>query len=137
MDSEIAENIELEAIFDANRSSLSDTLCALFDYRSIKYPRDFAAKTGLYDALFNKIKQGKTTTMTKETLMAIAVGLRLNAHATTRLMECSGVHLNRNVKPDSIYLLMLERFPGITIETANAVLHGHSLPLLGSKSRTV
>lgn len=68
--------------------------------------------------------------------MAIAVGLGLNAYATIKLLEMSGIHLNRETAPDNVYLLMLERFPGIAIHEVNSILDAYGLELLGSKSGT-
>ena len=68
--------------------------------------------------------------------MAIAVGLGLNAYATTKLMEKSGIHLSRDTSPDNVYLLMFERCPGISIHDVNGILDAHGLELLGSKSRS-
>ena len=68
--------------------------------------------------------------------MAVAVGLSLNAYATIKLMEKSGIHLSRDTSPDNVYLFMLERFPAISIHEANGILDAHGLELLGSKSRS-
>lgn len=92
--------------------------------------------TGLYDALFNKIQNDTVPTMKRETLMALAIGLGLNAYATIKLMEKAQIHLNRDMRPDSVYLLMLERFPGISIYDANGILEAHGIEPLGSKSRS-
>lgn len=117
-------------------ASLCQVIARLLDYRGIRYPRTFAELTGLYEALFNRIQRDKQDVMKRETLMAIAVGLGLNAYAATKLMEKSGIHLNRNVDPDRVYLLMLERFPGLSIHDANGILEAHGLEPLGTQSRT-
>ena len=70
--------------------------------------------------------------MKRETLMALAIGLGLNAYATIKLMEKAQIHLNRDMRPDSVYLLMLER----SIYDANGILEAHGIEPLGSKSRS-
>lgn len=136
MSAAFEEACKLGDIISNRRASLCQVIADLLEYRGIRYPQTFTERTGLYDALFNKIQHDKLTTMKRETLMAIAVGLGLNAHATTKLMEKSGIHLNRDIFPDNVYLFMLERFPGISIHEANGILEAHGLDLLGSKSRT-
>ena len=136
MDSILEDAARLEDIVGDRHSSLCQTITNLLKYREIRYPRTFTERTGLYDALFNKIQNDAVPTMKRETLMALAIGLRLDAYATTKLMEKAQIHLNRAMRPDSVYLLMLERFPGISIHEANGILEAHGLDLLGSKSRT-
>jgi len=127
---------KLDDIINNRRASLCQVIADLLEYRGIRYPQTFTERTGLYDALFNKIQHDKLTTMKRETLMAIAVGLGLNAYATIKLMEKSGIHLSRDTSLDNVYLFMLERFPGISIHEANGILDAHGLELLGSKSRS-
>ena len=127
---------KLDDIINNRRASLCQVIADLFEYRGIRYPQTFNECTGLYDALFNKIQHDKLTTMKRETLMAVAVGLSLNAYATIKLMEKSGIHLSRDTSPDNVYLFMLERFPAISIHEANGILDAHGLELLGSKSRS-
>lgn len=136
MDSILEDAARLEDIVGDRHSSLCQTITNLLKYREIRHPRTFTERTGLYDALFNKIQNDAVPTMKRETLMALAIGLRLDAYATTKLMEKAQIHLNRAMRPDSVYLLMLERFPGISIHEANGILEAHGLDLLGSKSRT-
>ena len=127
---------KLDDIIGDRRSSLCQTVAKLLEYREIRYPRTFTERTGLYDALFNKIQNDNAQTMKRETIMALAIGLGLNLCATTKLTEKAQIHLNRDMRPDSVYLLMLERFPGISIYEANGILEAHGLEPLGSKSRT-
>ena len=136
MNTMLMDAAKLDDIIGDRRSSLCQTVAKLLEYREIRYPRTFTERTGLYDALFNKIQNDNAQTMKRETIMALAIGLGLNLCATTKLMEKAQIHLNRDIRPDSVYLLMLERFPGISIYEANGILEAHGLEPLGSKSRT-
>lgn len=136
MSAAVEEAGELDEIINNSRVSLCQAIADLLEYRGIRYPQTFTERTGLYDALFNKIQHDKLTTMNRETLMAIAVGLSLNGYATTKLMEKSGIHLSRDISPDNVYLLILERCPGISIHDTNGILDAHGLQLLGSKSHS-
>lgn len=136
MSAAIDEAGELNDIISNSRVSLCQVLADLLEYRDIRSPQTFTERTGLYDTLFNKIQHDKLSTITRETLMAIAVGLSLNGYATAKLMEKSGNHLSRDSSPDNVYLLMLERCPGISIHDANGILDAHGLQLLGSKSHS-
>lgn len=136
MNTILEDAARLDDIIGDRHSSLCQTIANLLEYREIRYPRTFAERTGLYDALFNKIQNDAMSTMKRETLMALAIGLRLNAYATKKLMEKAQIHLNQDMRPDSVYLLMLERFPGISIYDANGILEAHGLAPLGSKSRS-
>lgn len=135
MSLELAEAEQLDDILAKRGTTLCQTIWELLDYRGIRYPKPFSELTGLYDALFNKIQNNKVSTMKKDTLMAIAIGLRLNAYATTTLMQKAGIHLNREIDPDRTYLFMLERIPGISIHDANGILEAKGLDPLGSKYR--
>lgn len=136
MNSILEDAARLDDIVGDRHSSLCQTIANLLKYREIRYPRTFTERTGLYDALFNKIQKDTVLTMKRETLMALAIGLGLNAYATIKLMEKAQIHLNRDMRPDSVYLLMLERFPGISIYDANGILEAHGIEPLGSKSRS-
>ena len=136
MNTMLMDAAQLDDIIGDRRSSLCQTVAKLLNYREIRYPRTFMERTGLYDALFNKIQNDNAQTMKRETIMALAIGLGLNLCATTKLMEKAQIHLNRDLRPASVYLLMLERFPGISIYEANGILEAHGLEPLGGKSRT-
>lgn len=135
MNTMLMDAAKLDDIIGGRRLSLCQTVAKLLKYREIRCPRTFTERTGLYDALFNKIQNDNVQTMGRETIMALAIGLGLNLCATTKLMETAQIHLNRDIRPDSVYLLMLERFPSISIYEANGILEAHGLEPLGSKSR--
>ena len=132
----LEDTARLDDIVGDPHSSLCQTIANLLKYREVRYPRTFTERTDLHDALFNRIQNDTVPTMKRETLMALAIGLGLNAYATIKLMEKAQIHLNRDMRPDSVYLLMLERFPGISIYNANGILEAHGIEPLGSKSRT-
>lgn len=136
MSSSFEEAGDLERIIGNCRASLCQVVADLLEYRGIRYPQAFTERTGLCSTLFNRIQHDNLPTMKRDTLMAIAVGLGLNAYATTKLLEMSGIHINRETAPDNVYLLMLERFPGIAIHEVNSILDAYGLELLGSKSGT-
>lgn len=132
----LEDTARLDDIVGDPHSSLCQTIANLLKYREVRYPRTFTERTDLHDALFNRIQNDTVPTMKRETLMALAIGLGLNAYATIKLMEKAQIHLNRDMRPDSVYLLMLERFPGISIYNANGILEAHGIEPLGSKSRS-
>lgn len=132
----LEDTARLDDIVGDPHSSLCQTIANLLKYREVRYPRTFTERTDLHDALFNRIQNDTVPTMKRETLMALAIGLGLNAYATIKLMEKAQIHLNRDMRPDSVYLLMLERFPGISIYNANGILEAHGIEPLGGKSRS-
>lgn len=135
MDSTLEEEIQIAEIIGNIRLDLCQTITALLKLKGINYPQTFNEKTGLYDALYNKIVNGKQRTMKLGTLMAIAVGLGLTSHAAQELMKKAGICLNPLGEPDRSYLTILERFPGTDLYNANCFLEARNLPLLGSKYR--
>ena len=129
------EEQRISDIITSARFTLCQSIYQLLQLKGIQYPRTFTEKTLLYDALYNKIANDKVKTMKRETLMAIAVGLGLTSYATQKLMEKAGIHLNPLQNPDSTYLMILERFPGINIYNVNGILEASHLAPLGSKPR--
>lgn len=136
MSAECEEAGNLEELLGERDASLCQVIANLLEYRGVLAPQTFANRTGLYCALFNKIHHAKLRSMKRETLMAIAVGLGLSAYATTKLMERSGVHLDREAALDDAYLFMLERFPGVSIQEANSILDAQGLDPIGTEFRT-
>ncbi len=132
----LAEDVRLEGIIGNRQLSLCQSVWELLEYKGIRYPATFSERTGLYDAMFNKIKNDKMSTMSKDSLMAICVGLGLNAYALTRLAEKASIHLNRDRMPDGMYLTLLERFPGLSLCDANGILEAQGLAPLGSIDRS-
>lgn len=135
MDSTLEEELQIAEIIGNFRLNLCQTLAELLKFKGINYPRTFNEKTGLYDALYNKIVNDKQQGMNRDTLMAIAVGLGLTSHATQELMKKAGISLNALKDPDRTYLVLLERFPGIDLYNANGILEALGLSPLGSKQR--
>lgn len=135
MDSASEEELQIEEIIGSVRLYLCEMLVKLLKLKGINDPQTFNEKTGLYDALYNKIANSKQRTMKRDTLMSIAVGLGLTSHATQELMKKAGIFLDPFRDPDRTYLMLLERFPGTDLYNANSILEARGLPPLGSKQR--
>lgn len=135
----MAQTLDEEAriidVITSTRNNLCQTVYELLKSKGIYYPRTFTEKTGLCDALYNKIANNKQQSMKRETLMAIAIGSGLTAYATEELMKKAGIHLSRFQEPDRTYLMLLERYPGIDIYNANGILEAGRQEPLGSKIR--
>lgn len=81
--------------------------------------------------LFSKIRTGKGYVPSKRTVLALAIGMRLNLQQTSELLQRAGYALTRNQKLDVIieYFIGKRRYDIFEI---NAVLFQYEQALLGS-----
>jgi hypothetical protein len=128
----IDDEVNIAKIINDPTKSLCECLAEIMEYRKWKYPRTFAEHTHLYDDLFGKIKRNQQNTMNKETLLAICVGLKLKLYHIEGLMQKSNNAFNRFSPPDSIYVNIIERFPGLSIDDFNGLLDSVKVKKLGT-----
>ena len=71
--------------------------------------------------------------MSKNTLLAICIGLGLNLRITEKLFEKSQDKLNYYKDHDRIYVRIMETMPSLTIANFNSILKSYGVEELGTK----
>jgi hypothetical protein len=127
------DEIEIARIISDPTKSLCQCLWGIMEYRKWRYPKTFTENTLLYDDLFGRIRRDDQNTMSKETLLAICIGLKLKLFHVEELMEKRGISLKRFDFIDYVYMRIFERFPGISIHDFNRMLEMKNIEPLGTK----
>lgn len=68
-------------------------------------------------------------------LLPICIGLKLSLRFIEMFFKCSNYQLDYFTEPYRTALLMVEKFPGISIEEVNLILEKKNLNQFGTKLR--
>lgn len=95
----------------------------------------FVDRTLLNRNYYSKIDRDEANRMNKPTLWAMCVGLGLSVRTIMKLFgKAKACKLDEYELPDKIYLRMIEKDEGISIDDFNEICKLKHLPLLGSQS---
>lgn len=84
--------------------------------------------------LFSKIVSNDGYAPAKNTVLALAIGLKLNLDETTSLLKSAGYALSHSSKSDIIVEFFISKTDGhYNIDVVNDALQHYSLPQLGSR----
>ncbi|MDY2955819.1 MAG: hypothetical protein GX251_11930 [Firmicutes bacterium] len=127
------EEIELMTMIGNPTTTLCECLWFLMKNRNWQYPEKFNNETELHKNYHGKIKNNDYNNMSKKTLLAICIGLRLNLRITEELFKKSQEKLNYYKDPDRIYVRIMETMPSLTIANFNSILRSYGIEELGTK----
>ena len=88
-------------------------------------------KAGISRQLFSKIRCNEDYEPEKSTILALAVGMKLNINETNKLLACAGLMLSDSSVQDLIVRFFIERGE-YDLDIYNSYLDLHGQPLLGS-----
>ena len=91
--------------------TLSNCLWSVMELKGFDSVNIFWDRTLLHKNYYYDIKNDHFNNPTKETLMAICVGLGLTLHVTEKVLHKAGFVLREHDDPDRAYRLILGRFP--------------------------
>lgn len=117
-------------------TSLCQALWYWFENHGLRYPDNFHEATKLHKNYHTDIKNDAKNDMGKDMLMAICVGCKFDLRTTQRVLGKQHITLDEFQEPDSTYITILERFPGIGIDGFNELLKRRKLKELGSKQNS-
>lgn len=115
--------------------TLSNCLYFMMDAKGLKTAKIFWEKTLLNRNFFSAIKGNRLKEVTKETLMAVCVGLELRIRMVEKVFHKAGLLLNEYETPDGIYIFILENIPGLGIDEFNNILIVKGQKPLGTQAR--
>ena len=130
------EEYSLERQFDSvlgnPDKSLSNCLDFMMEAKGWNKADTFWDHTLLHGNYFFRIKRNQFNKVSKETLMAICVGLGLTIRMVTKVFRKAGFTLQEHTDPDRVYVMILEFFPKISIDNFNNLLIRAGLKPLGT-----
>lgn len=126
---------QLERMLGDPDVSLCQCINFLMQKRKWKSSGTFSDKTHLHENYFGEIKKDKKNNMTAKILMPLCVGLQLSFYTADRLFMKAGIQLRRFQKPDKVFIRIMERFPGLSINDFNALLEREGVSTLGTEER--
>ena len=115
-------------------SKYEDFISCLNHYISQKgmtHPQVYNA-AGMTPDCFSKIISGKTKTPKKETVVALALALKLNADDAKDLLSSAGFSLSRFIKPDLIYAFCFQNGP-FSVDEVNEILVDYHFKPIGGR----
>lgn len=112
--------------------SLSNCLNSMMDLKGFNSANTFWDRTLLHKNYYYDIKNDHFNNPTKETLMALCVGLGLTLHVVEKVLSKAGFVLREHDDPDRAYRLILGRFPGLSIDDFNNLLARAGIKPLGT-----
>lgn len=127
--------MELIAMLNDPRKSLCQCLWYFFEKRTWHYPLKFEKETLLNKNYYGRIKKNEYNNMGVDILLPICIGLKLSLRFIEMFFKCSNYQLDYFTEPYRTALLMVEKFPGISIEDVNLILEKKNLNQFGSKLR--
>lgn len=121
----------LLSIFLSHRQeSFHDCLFRMIDAKHLKASEVYK-KAGISRQLFSKIRCNEDYEPEKSTILALAVGMKLNINETNKLLACAGLMLSDSSIQDLIVRFFIERGE-YDLDIYNSYLDLHNQPLLGS-----
>lgn len=127
----VAPKIDIQNIFNKMDISFSERLFMFIDSKHLKDSQVYTA-ANISKQVFHKIRTNKNYRPKKSTVLALAIGLKLNLRETEELLNYAGYSLVRNDKVDLAVRYFIEKGE-YNIMIINEVLFEFDLPLLGSK----
>ena len=115
--------------------TISNCLWSMIELKGLNSANAFWDRTLLHKNYYYDIKNNKFNNPTKETLMAICVGLGLSLHAVEKVLSKAGFILREHDDPDRAYRLILGRLPGLSIDDFNNLLARVGIKPLGTSSK--
>ena len=121
----------LLSIFLSHRQeSFHDCLFRLIDAKHLK-ASDVYKKAGISRQLFSKIRCNEDYEPEKSTILALAVGMKLNINETNKLLACAGLTLSDSSIQDLIVRFFIEHGE-YDPDIYNSYLDLHNQSLLGN-----
>lgn len=133
------ENIEDEIEFEKLLTDPQTTLCECLWYSFRKndwmLPEKFNEETELHKNYHGKIRNNKYNNMGKDILWPICIGLKYSVRTIQKIFKKSDNKLKEFEEPDRLYILILEKMPGINLRDFNSILEKRHMKVLGSDIR--
>lgn len=123
-----------EALKQMATSGFRDHLLLLIQKKGLKNAALYQ-RADITKALFSKIKNSAEYHPSKETVIALALGLKLTLDETKRFLESAGYALSDSSKTDVIVKLFLERHI-YDVNELNDILYDLDLPPLTKRKET-
>ena len=129
---EYAMERDLDKLLGNPDITISNCLESMMELKGFNNANTFWDRTLLHKNYYYDIKNNKFNNPTKETLMAICVGLGLTLHVIEKVLHKAGFVLREHDDPDRAYRLILGRFPGLSIDDFNNLLARAGIKPLGT-----
>lgn len=123
-----------EALKQMATSGFRDHLLRLIKKKGLKNA-ELYQRADITKALFSKIKNSAEYHPSKETVIALALGLKLTLDEAKRFLQSAGYALSDNSKTDIIVKLFLERHI-YDVNELNDILYDLDLPPLTKRKET-
>ena len=120
----------LSTFLSHRQESFHGCLFRMIDVKHLK-ASDVYKKAGISRQLFSKIRCNEDYEPEKSTILALAVGMKLNINETNKLLACAGLMLSDSSVQDLIVRFFIERGE-YDLDIYNSYLDLHGQPLLGS-----
>lgn len=111
--------------------SFSQRLFMFIDQRNVKDAEVYNAAR-VSKQVFHKIRSNEQYHPKKITVLALAIGLRLDLSETNELLYYAGYSMTQNEKIDIVVSYFIEN-KIYDIDVVNRALYDYDLPLLGSR----
>lgn len=129
----IEDEIKFEKLLTDPQSTLCDCLWYSFRKNDWMLPEKFNEETYLHKNYHGKIRNNNYNNMGKDILWAICIGLKYSVRTIQKIFNKSENKLKEFEDPDRLYILILEKMPGISLRDFNGILEARNMKELGSK----
>ena len=126
---------ELDTLLGNPDVTLSNCLWFMIEKKGWESANTFWERTLLNKNYFTKIKNNKLNKVTKETLLALCVGLGLTFRMTEKVFKKAGLAFKEHDSTDQVYIMILEYLPELSIDDFNNILVRFDIEPLGSKMK--
>lgn len=131
----IEDEIEFERLLADPQTTLCDCLWYSFRKNDWMLPEKFNEETELHKNYHGKIRNNKYNNMGKDILWPICIGLKYSVRTIQKIFKKSDNKLREFEEPDRLYILILEKMPGISLRDFNCILEKRHMELLGTKMK--
>lgn len=131
----IEDEIEFEKLLVDPQTTLCDCLWYSFRKNGWMLPEKFNEETELHKNYHGKIRNNKYNNMGKDILWPICIGLKYSVRTIQKIFNKSDNKLKEFEDPDRLYILILEKMPGINLRDFNGILEKRNMKVLGSEIR--
>lgn len=131
----IEDEIEFERLITDPQTTLCECLWYSFKKNDWMLPEKFNEETELHKNYHGRIKRNNYNNMGKDILWPICIGLKYSVRTIQKIFKKSDNKLKEFEEPDRLYILILEKMPGINLRDFNSILEKRNMKVLGSDIR--